>query len=104
MCDIGFQEMDKVGNGPAGRHHPRCAGASPVGAWGRAAGSALDLLKRSLVKEWPDGHQTNSPLERPRVVNAGGHAVYHTIEFADSFVIDLEISRKHPLERVLINT
>lgn len=28
--------------------------------------------------------------------------MYHTIEFADEFVADLEISRKQPLERVLI--
>jgi hypothetical protein len=29
--------------------------------------------------------------------------MYHTIEFAEEFVVDLEISRKQPLERVLIH-
>ncbi len=28
--------------------------------------------------------------------------MYHTIEFAEAFVADLEISRRQPLERVLI--
>jgi hypothetical protein len=29
--------------------------------------------------------------------------MYHTIEFAEPFLADLEISRKYPLERVLIH-
>ena len=28
--------------------------------------------------------------------------MYHTIEFADELTVDLEISRKHPLERLRI--
>ena len=29
--------------------------------------------------------------------------MYHTIEFADEFIVDLEISPKHRLERMLVH-
>ena len=28
--------------------------------------------------------------------------MYHVIEFADDFLVDLEVSRKQPLERILV--
>jgi hypothetical protein len=34
--------------------------------------------------------------------HTGGNAMYHTIEFSAEFMVDLEISPKHRLERMLI--
>jgi hypothetical protein len=32
----------------------------------------------------------------------GGSAMYHTIEFREPVALDLEVSRKHPLERISV--
>jgi hypothetical protein len=41
-------------------------------------------------------------VEQPETSKRGGAVMYHTIEFAEDLLIDLEISPKHRLERMLV--
>jgi hypothetical protein len=38
----------------------------------------------------------------PQGCSPGGPTMYHTIEFGDEFLVDLEISPKHHLEKVIL--